>query len=362
MASSLLSVLLLVAPPPPQVITQSLGGEVRHYDLVPERSWEVDVAHLESLIDDRTKAILLNNPSNPCGNVLPMANLQAVLAVASRHRLPIISDEIYAKMAFTGHAFHPLASLTSDVPVLTVGGLAKQFAVPGWRVGWVLLYDRHAILSTGDPMSVRQGIRNLTQVGALRDRASAASRASCLSDWSLGVVVWLVVLQVIVGSNTLVQSAIPSLFPPPSSPLADRLDGFYRHYVGTLERNAEYVVQRVRRMAGLDVVVPQGAMYAMIRLQPGAFVMGEQDGEGGADGDDVAFSQALLQEENLVVLPGQCFGIRGFVRVVFAPPEDVLSQAMDRLEAFTARHYRHRHDTTTSTMAADPPQKGVRLL
>lgn len=104
-----------------QVITQSLGGHVKQYALDPSNSWSVELAHMESLIDDRTRAILLNNPSNPCGNVLSEANLRGVLAIAEKHRLPIISDEIYARMAFAGHPFHPLASLTSTVPVLTIG-------------------------------------------------------------------------------------------------------------------------------------------------------------------------------------------------------------------------------------------------
>ena len=63
-------------------------------------------------------------------------------AVAEKHNLPIISDEIYADMTFKGHTFHPIASLTQKVPVLTTGGLAKRWLVPGWRVGWVFVHDR----------------------------------------------------------------------------------------------------------------------------------------------------------------------------------------------------------------------------
>ena len=56
--------------PYPQVITKSLGGSVQAYDLLPDQNWEIDLAHLESLIDVHTKAILINNPSNPTGNIL----------------------------------------------------------------------------------------------------------------------------------------------------------------------------------------------------------------------------------------------------------------------------------------------------
>jgi tyrosine aminotransferase len=105
-----------------QVITQSLGGVVQYYNLLPDENWAVDLAHLEAQIDSRTKAILVNNPSNPCGNVLSRENLEGVLAIAERHRLPVIADEIYGKMTFTGHVFYPMASLTTTVPVLAVGG------------------------------------------------------------------------------------------------------------------------------------------------------------------------------------------------------------------------------------------------
>jgi tyrosine aminotransferase len=58
-------------------------------------------------------------------------------------------------MAFSGHQFHPIASLTEEVPILTCGGIAKKFLVPGWRVGWVVLYDKHNFLK-----EVRNGIVN----------------------------------------------------------------------------------------------------------------------------------------------------------------------------------------------------------
>lgn len=99
--------------------------------------------HMESLIDEKTAAILVNNPSNPCGSVYSKKHLEDILEVANKYRVPIISDEIYGDMVFEGHTFYPIASLTSTVPVLTVGGLAKMYVVPGWRVGWVLVYDRN---------------------------------------------------------------------------------------------------------------------------------------------------------------------------------------------------------------------------
>jgi tyrosine aminotransferase len=103
---------------------------VQPYDLRPERGWEIDLEHLEAQIDERTRAILINNPSNPCGNVLPLSNLRGLLEVAERHCLPVISDEIYGALTFTGHPFHPLASLTTSVPILAVGAWLPDMSAP----------------------------------------------------------------------------------------------------------------------------------------------------------------------------------------------------------------------------------------
>jgi tyrosine aminotransferase len=73
-------------------------------------------------------------------------NLIVFILVAQKHRIPIIADEIYDGMVFSEYSFHPLASLSKTVPILTCGGLAKKFMVPGWRFGWVLVHDRQNCL------------------------------------------------------------------------------------------------------------------------------------------------------------------------------------------------------------------------
>ena len=64
-----------------------------------------------------------------------------LLVVAARHYLPIISDEIYAEMVFPGSSFHSIASVSTKVPALVCGGLSKQYMIPGWRIGWILIHD-----------------------------------------------------------------------------------------------------------------------------------------------------------------------------------------------------------------------------
>jgi tyrosine aminotransferase len=71
--------------------------------------------------------------------------LRDILALAEKHHLPIIADEIYCDLVFEGNTFYPMATLTKEVPILSVGGLAKKYLVPGWRVGWVTVHDRNGI-------------------------------------------------------------------------------------------------------------------------------------------------------------------------------------------------------------------------
>lgn len=123
----------------------------------PSRDWEIDLKHMESLIDSRTRAILVNHPGNPCGNVFSKQHILDLLEIAERHRLPIISDEVYEFMAFPGETFQSLASLSENVPILTCSGLTKRFCTPGIRMGWVIASDRHGVL-----MDIKQGLRNIT--------------------------------------------------------------------------------------------------------------------------------------------------------------------------------------------------------
>lgn len=308
-----------------RVIAQSLGAVTLPYDLLPEKNWAIDMVALEATIVEYNsssrgiiKAILINNPSNPCGNIFSLPNLLALLDVARRYCLPIISDEIYGQVCFPGEAFHPLGTLTRDVPVLTIGGLAKQYAVPGWRVGWVLIQDPLGLLEVveeggkeegneGGGVSVRQGLKNLTQL--------------------------------ILGANTLAQSVIPTLFP--STP-SHSLETFHANYVHLLAENARFVqemllpvVRKERGREGGPIVGvslpnrPQGTLYMLLKVDARAF--GDLD-------DDVAFCAALLQEENLVLLPGQCFGVPGYVRLVLTPPQPMLAEGLRRLRDFCGRH------------------------
>lgn len=123
----------------------------------PDQQWKIDLDDLENQIDDDTAAIVVINPSNPCGSVYNKVHLLELLDVASRNRVPIIADEIYEHFVFSDYEFTAISALSKDVPVLTCGGLTKRFLVPGWRMGWIIIHDRQNILDK----EIRRGLANL---------------------------------------------------------------------------------------------------------------------------------------------------------------------------------------------------------
>ncbi|KAL0078054.1 tyrosine aminotransferase [Phycomyces blakesleeanus] len=261
--------------------------ETKYYDLVPEKNWEVDVVQLEKLIDSKTACILVNNPSNPCGSVYSKEHLKAILAVASKHHVPIIADEIYWDLVFKGNTFYPMATLTTDVPILSVGGLAKKWMVPGWRVGWITVHDRHGAFA-----EILEGLLNLSQI--------------------------------ILGPNSVIQAALPEI-------LLKTPESYYAGNIKQLELNTKISVDAVSKIPGLSPVKPQGAMYMMVGIDIPKF----KD-----ISSDVEFSQKLMAEESVLCLPGECFNYPNYIRIVITPTVDRLEEAYKRMALFCARHHK----------------------
>lgn len=172
-------------------LAESLHIECKFYNLLPETNWEADLVQMESLIDSKTAAILVNNPSNPCGSVFSREHLMKIITIAERNYVPIIADEIYEHFVFHGSEHVAVSSLAKNVPVLSCGGLTKRFLVPGWRMGWIVIHDRNGVLN-----EVSTGIRNLSTR--------------------------------ILGSNTIIQGALPDILEhTPQSFFDDIIDILY---------------------------------------------------------------------------------------------------------------------------------------
>jgi len=288
-----------------QVIAESHGASVLHYRLDPDRQWEVDLDHLEQLLEQQydqegprggsklIRGIIVNNPSNPTGGVFSKSHLAQIINFCQRHRLPIVADEVYGNLVFGENTFHPVAQVAAElgrkVPVITASGLAKQFLLPGWRIGWITFHDNiHKSLA-----EVEAGAKRLAQV--------------------------------ILGASHLAQSAIPALLTTDDPDLA----AWKQHLRDQLEDQAAYLCsQLASKCSSLDVISPQGAMYAMVRISTEELDIAH----------DMEFATLLLKEENVFVLPGSAFGMPNVFRVVFCSSKPILEQAAHRIGEFCDRH------------------------
>lgn len=254
---------------------------------------------MASLIDENTVAIVVTNPSNPCGSVFGKQHILDILKIAESHFVPIIADEIYEHFVFPGNEYHSMSSLSKNVPVLSCGGLTKRFVVPGWRLGWIIVHDRHNAFD-----EVRKGLGNLS------------SR--------------------ILGSNTLVQGALPAI-------LRNTPQKFYDELVETLQNHANIAFQLLKDIPGLKPIMPSGAMYMMIGVDLDNFpdISSELD-----------FVQDLVREQSVFCLPGKCFNIENYMRIVLTVPREMIVEACNRIREFCEKHYRPNGNDISRHFAA----------
>ncbi|XP_028162625.1 tyrosine aminotransferase-like [Ostrinia nubilalis] len=269
-----------------KTVAEGLGIEIKYYNLLPNQQWKVDLEDLENQIDDDTAAIVVINPSNPCGSVYNKEHLTEIIDIASRNCVPLIADEIYEHFVFSGHEFTAISALSKDVPVLTCGGLTKRFLVPGWRMGWLIVHDRQNILGK----EIRKGISNL------------ASK--------------------ILGPNTLIQRALPTI-------LKTTPQSFFDEVVLFIENQAKLAYEELRRAPGLRPIMPQGAMYMMIEIKMAQFPQFSSE---------LQFVERMVSEQSVFCLPGECFCYPNYMRIVLTVPEDIMREACQRIVKFCQDH------------------------
>ncbi len=144
------------------------GGEPVYYTCPAERAHVPDPTEIEALVTPRTRAIVIVNPNNPTGAVYPRAVLEAIVAIAERHHLILLSDEIYDEIVYDKAEFIPLARLAGEVPCLTFDGLSKVQRACGYRVGWLSLTGAAAQLG-----EIERGLDLLASLASLRECARA---------------------------------------------------------------------------------------------------------------------------------------------------------------------------------------------
>lgn len=294
-----------------------LDTEIRYYDLLPEQGWQIDLASVERLVDENTACFLICNPSNPCGSNWSEAHLREIAAFAQRRQLVVVSDEVYAGLAwsvsgssgsgpesdsttkastrlarpvvqgkFNRGCFTPYASICGNAPALVVGALSKRFLAPGWRLGWIIIHDPQGLCA-----QIRDGL------------ARCAFRVQ--------------------GPNSGLQRAVPAI-------LAHTPERFFDETKAGLQDVGIKLFHRLNQITGLKPLLPQGAMYLMCGGLVDSFEFKS----------DQEFVTKLHEEERVFVLPGACFRLEGYMRWVTTVPLPLLMDACDRLEAFCDRHRR----------------------
>jgi len=264
------------------------GIEARHYDLVPERGWEVDLDQLDAIADSNTVAMVIINPSNPCGTVFTHDHLAKVAETAKRLGLLIISDEVYAHIVFGEKPFIPMGFFASTVPVLTLGSISKKWMVPGWRLGWLVTCDPHGILRKSQ---IIEGIKKL--------------------------------LNIVVDPSTIAQAALPQI-------IKKTTEDFDQQTLQLLSQAADICYDRIQKLNVLYCPAkPQGYMFVMVKINISSFVDIR---------DDIEFSAMLSKEESVIVLPGSPIGLKNWIRVTFAISPSVLEEGLDRITTFCMRH------------------------
>jgi alanine-synthesizing transaminase len=264
-------------------IAARLGAVAVSYYLDEAKDWAIDPDELESHITPKTRAVVICNPNNPTGAVLNQKTIEAVLAVARKHDIAVLSDEIYDRLLYGG-THVPTGTLADDVPIIMFNGLSKAYLACGWRVGWLAFVNPHL---TADVQAAVQRLADARLCG-------------------------------------------PAPF---QHAVAPALTGSQAHIPVMMEKmrsRRDVMMKGLRAIPGVSVVEPQGAFYAMPRLQVPGVV------------DDEQFILELLRETGVLFVHGSGFGEKPgtqHFRVVFLPPEPVLAEAFETLGRFIRTRY-----------------------
>ncbi|VAH08294.1 unnamed protein product [Triticum turgidum subsp. durum] len=262
--------------------------EVRHFDLIPEKGWEIDIDSLESMADKNTTAMVIINPNNPCGSVYSYEHLAKVAEVARKLGILVIADEVYGKLVLGSAPFIPMGVFGHITPVLSIGSLSKSWIVPGWRLGWVAVYDPRKIL---EETKISASITNYLNVST--DPA------------------------------TFIQAALPQI-------LESTKEDFFKGIIGLLKESSEICYRQIKENKYITCPhKPEGSMFVMVKLN--LHLLEEIH-------DDIDFCCKLAKEESVILCPGSVLGMENWVRITFACVPSSLQDGLERIKSFCQRN------------------------
>ncbi len=271
------------------------SGKPVHYLCDESKDWAPDLEDLKSKITSNTKGIVIINPNNPTGAIYSDEVLQQIVQLAREHDLIIFADEIYDKTLYDGHTHTSIASLATDVLMITFNGLSKNYRSCGYRAGWMIV--------SGDKSGAKDYIEGLNMLSSMRLCANVPGQ------WAI---------QTALGGYQSINELVG--------------EG------GRLRRQRDLAYELITQIPGVSCVKPAAALYLFPKLDPKIYPIK----------DDQAFIADLLRDEKVLLVQGSGFNWPhpDHFRVVFLPNEDVLRDAIKRLARFLEK-YRKKMGTTS---------------
>ncbi|QAV26974.1 aspartate aminotransferase [Neobacillus thermocopriae] len=254
------------------------GGIPVYVEGLEENEFKITPEQLKQAMTDRTKAVIINSPSNPTGVIYTKEELQALGEVCLAHDVLIVSDEIYEKLIYGGHEHISIAQLSPELKKQTIiiNGVSKSHSMTGWRIGY----------AAGDADVIR----------AMTDLASHSTS----------------------NPTSIAQYAAIAAYSGPQEPVEQMRQAF--------EERLNIIYHRLIQIPGFSCVKPQGAFYLFPNAKEAATMTGYEHVD--------AFVEALLEEAKVALVPGSGFGAPNNVRLSYATSLHLLHEALNRIETF----------------------------
>ncbi len=256
-------------------------GVPKFIETTEEDNFKFTPAQLEQAISPKTKALILNSPSNPTGMVYTKEELIQIADICVKNNIIVIADEIYEKLIYDGEHIS-IASLGDEIKdlTITINGVSKSYAMTGWRIGYAAANPKIAKIMS-----------NI--------QSHAASNP-----------------------NSIAQAATVAALEGPQEELESMRKVF--------EERRNHMVKRINAIDGVSCIMPQGAFYIMMNITK---LIGKTISGVKIDSADT-FAEAFLEKAKVAVVPGGGFGAEGFVRWSYATSLDNINKGIDRLEKF----------------------------
>lgn len=250
------------------------GGVKVPVPLREENNFSFDLDAFDARLSDRTRLIVLNSPANPTGGVMPLADLEHIAAAAIEHDCWVLSDEIYARLAYDGRPVASIAALPGMAErTILVDGFSKTYAMTGWRLGYAIMPP------------------------------ALAERVALLLTHSIGC------------TATFTQEAGIEALTANQAMVAE--------VVAEYQRRRDRIVAGLNALPGVRCQTPQGAFYAF----PNVSSLGLPSRE---------LARRLMDEAGVAVLPGDDFGPGGdgYLRLCYATSVQNIDSALERMAVF----------------------------